>query len=816
MGRGTGNRDVARGVLPRRRRWPRTASYALLVVGVALSCVAGFWWRGDVSRQEVTNFRASARVAASALHATLQRDGDLTATATVLIRTTPNLTTAQFSNWFSLLHSGGHFSGAFGLTYIEKVGTAGLSTFEAQTKANPPFGMAASGSSAIYPAQSRTPYCLTRAGAVQLSSTLHLSMAELSPLLALADSNLDYCGLPIGTLLRKASASNEPTATTLASLVATVAGRTGMPQVPQSLIAKLRDAGLIATMTPVYGTAMKASAATAVGWVLAVYQASKIVDPVLASHHGLAATLSYKNPGAPWLTLFRTGVMAGGMTETFQLRTPGLWSVTLSAPWSTTGLSSTGQGVAVLVGGLLLFLLLFLLVRVLLRSHTRVLELVDERTAQLHHLALHDALTDLPNRTLIFERVEQMLARARRDMTDIGVLFVDLDQFKDVNDTFGHAAGDQMLREAARRFRTVVRETDTIGRFGGDEFVVLVEDGVGVSNPEMVAARLLRALEVPFTLGDGEQTVTLQGATIGIATGLRDSAEALLGDADIALYNARTVSHKAFEVFRPEMRVATERRVELEAQLRDALANGQFDVVYQPIFNLEDGRPLGAEALLRWNHPTKGQIGPADFIPILESTGMILDVGAFVLGHACTRLRRWRELSPSFYVSVNVSGRQFEHLPFTDTVSSCLDSHQVPPEALMLEITETTVMRDFQFAARRLHALRSTGVRLFIDDFGTGYCSLAYLQEFQVDALKIDRSFVSRMDLSPRGASIVRTIIQLGKDLQLHTIAEGIESEKQLDRLREDGCDAGQGFLLGMPAPAEAMDPLLAAVPQVS
>lgn len=785
-------------------------------MGVFLSCVAGLWWRSYVRGQEVTNFRAAARVAASALHATLQRDGDLTATATVLIRTTPNLTTAQFSNWFGLLHSGGHFSGAFGLTYIEKVGTGDLSTFEAETRADPPFGLAASGSSGIYPPQSQPPYCLTRAGAVQLSPTLHLSMSELSPLLALADSNLNYCGLPIGTLLRKAAASDEPTATSLASLVATVAGRPGMPQVPQSLIGKLQNAGLIATMTPVYRSGTKASGSTATGWVLAVYQASKIVDPVLASHHGLAATLSYKNPGSPWLTLFRTGAMTGGMTQTFRLRTPGMWSISLSAPWSTTGLSSTDQGVAVLVGGLLLFLLLFFLVRVLLRSHTRVLELVDERTAQLHHQALHDALTDLPNRTLIFERVEQMLARARRDMTDIAVLFVDLDQFKDVNDTFGHAAGDEMLREAARRFRAAVRDTDTIGRLGRDEFVVLVEDAVGASNPEMVAARILRALEAPFVVGDGEQTVSLQGATIGIATGLRDSAEALLGDADIALYNARTSSHKAFEVFRPEMRVATERRVDLEAQLRDALAQGQFDVVYQPIFNLGDGRPLGAEALLRWNHPTKGLIGPADFIPILESTGMILDVGDFVLGHACTCLRRWRQLNPSFYVSVNVSGRQFEHLPFTDSVSSCLASHGIPPEALMLEITETTVMRDFQFAARRLHALRTAGVRLFIDDFGTGYCSLAYLQEFQVDALKIDRSFVSRMDLSPRGASIVRTIIQLGQDLQLHTIAEGIESEKQLDRLREFGCDAGQGFLLGMPAAAESMDALLAAVPQVS
>lgn len=801
----------------RRRRWPRTVAYVILAVGMCASCVAGLWWRDYVRHQQVSTFRDSASIAASALRASLERDAALTAAASVRIRMTPGITNSQFATWFKLIRSGGHFSGAFAMAYVEKVGSQELASFRQETVADPPFGAPPSSSPEVIPAESRGPYCLTRAGAAHISPTMHLSLSEVEPLLSLASSNLNWCGLSIWhRLLREASATSSPAATTLAPLMAILPAMPGVPRPPQSLLTKLGRSGLIATMTPVYRTGTPHTFAGTTGWVLAVYQASKILKPILATHHDFSAALSYKNPHADWLSLYRTGSVDKGLSDTFPLRAPGRWSVTLAAPWATAGLSFTTQGVAVLLGGLLVTVLLFLLMLVLLRSHTSVLELVDERTAQLHHQALHDALTDLPNRTLIFQRVEQMLARARRDMTDIAVLFVDLDQFKDVNDTFGHAAGDDMLREAARRFKATVRDTDTIGRLGGDEFVVLLEDAVGASNPERVAARLLHALDEPFRVGEAQETVSFQGATIGIATGLRDSAEALLGDADIALYNARAKSHNAFEMFRPEMRVATERRVELEAQLRDALVRGEFDVVYQPIFSLDHDRPLGAEALLRWNHPTRGTVGPAEFIPVLETTGMILDVGMFVLEHACTRLGRWRQLNPSFYVSVNVSGRQFEHDSFIENVHECLTRLDIPPEALMLEITETAVMRDFEFAAQRLRELRRTGVRLSIDDFGTGYCSLAYLQEFQVDVLKIDRSFVSRMDLSPRGASIVRTIIQLGQDLQLHTIAEGIESESQLSKLKEYGCDAGQGFLLAVPAAADATDALLAPASQVS
>ncbi|MGH8980715.1 MAG: putative bifunctional diguanylate cyclase/phosphodiesterase [Acidimicrobiales bacterium] len=781
----------------------------ILVVGLCASSSAGVWWRSYVRRQEVGNFKDSASIAASALQAALERDGDLTATATVLVHTDPHLTSSKFANWFSLLQSEDHFSGAFGLTYIEKVSSTDLATFERETTANPPFGIAPTGST-VLPAGTHSPYCLTRLGAVKLAPSLHISFAEAAPIMSMVIANLNLCDLPIGTDLREASASGQPAVSTLPEIVAKAPVVPGVAKPSHALLTLLRKSGLIVTLTPVYGAGRSASFAATQGWVLTVYQASAIVGPILASHHGFAATLSYKDPHQGWTTLYRTGSTNSGLVQTFPLQAHGMWSVTLSEPWPTTALSATVQGLVVLLGGLLVTLLVFLLLLVLMRSRTNVLKLVDERTSQLHHQALHDALTDLPNRTLIFDRVERMLATARQEESDVAVLYVDLDQFKNVNDTFGHAAGDDMLREAARRFTSILPEHATIGRLGGDEFVVLLDDPSEAARPETVATRLLQVLEEPFRVGNSQHAVSLKGATIGIATGLRESAEALLGDADIALYSAKTRSHKGFEVFRPEMRVATEHRVELEAQLREALAEGQFDVVYQPIFSFDDTRPVGAEALLRWNHPTRGVVSPAEFIPILETTGMILDVGMFVLDHACTCVSRWRLSHPSFYVSVNVSGRQFEHAPFTEDVHDCLTRFSIPPEALTLELTETAVMRDYQTASRRLRSLRHTGVRIAIDDFGTGYSSLAYLQEFQVDALKVDQSFVSRMSLSPRGTNIVRTIIQLGQDLHLHTIAEGIESEAQLRRLQEYGCDAGQGFLLAVPAPASTLDARLA------
>jgi diguanylate cyclase (GGDEF)-like protein len=444
------------------------------------------------------------------------------------------------------------------------------------------------------------------------------------------------------------------------------------------------------------------------------------------------------------------------------------------------------------------------------KSRLKGLQLIEERTAaQLRFQAGHDALTGLPNRALIFDRAEQMVARARRDHSGVAALFIDLDQFKDVNDTFGHAAGDELLRQVSGRFSAVVRDTDTVGRLGGDEFVVLVETVEGVPDPEDVARDLLSSLREPFYLAKDRELSSVS-ASVGIASGARDSASELLRDADIALSEAKARSHGDFVSFHPEMQAAIATRVGLESELREAIGNNEFFLVYQPIFRLQDQTMTGVEALLRWRHPIRGLVMPGDFIPVLEATGMILDVGQFVLEEACRQAAVWAEAGRPLTVSVNASGRQLDREDFVGLVERTLAVSGLQPRLLTIEITETTLMQDAQLSALRLRALKRAGVKLAIDDFGTGYCSLAYLQQFPVDSLKIDRSFVSQMGSSAEGAALVRTIVQMGRDLNLDTLAEGIETTEQLTRLQLEECKSGQGYLFARPLAVAALEELLA------
>jgi diguanylate cyclase (GGDEF)-like protein len=401
-----------------------------------------------------------------------------------------------------------------------------------------------------------------------------------------------------------------------------------------------------------------------------------------------------------------------------------------------------------------------------------------------------------------------MTARARRDHTGVAALFIDLDQFKDVNDTFGHAAGDELLRQVSHRFNAVVRETDTVGRLGGDEFVVLIETADGVPDPEEVARDLLASLRAPFYLAKDRQLGSVS-ASIGIASGARDSASDLLRDADIALSEAKARSHGNFVSFHPEMQAAIANRVGLESELREGIRNNDFFLVYQPIFRLDDQTMTGVEALLRWRHPTRGLVMPGEFIPTLEATGMILDVGRFVLEEACRQAAKWAQAGRPLTVSVNASGRQLDREDFVGLVERTLAASGLEPRLLTIEITETTLMQDTELSAMRLRGLKRAGVKLAIDDFGTGYCSLAYLQQFPVDSLKIDRSFVSQMESSAEGAALVRTIVQMGRDLNLDTLAEGIETTEQLTRLQLEECKSGQGYLFARPLAVAALEELL-------
>jgi diguanylate cyclase (GGDEF)-like protein len=412
---------------------------------------------------------------------------------------------------------------------------------------------------------------------------------------------------------------------------------------------------------------------------------------------------------------------------------------------------------------------------------------------------------------LILDRAEQMLARAERSRGSVAALFLDLDGFKEVNDTLGHAVGDQLLRAVAQRLATTVRGSDTLARLGGDEFVVLV-DGLGYdAGPEVVAERMLDVLADPFLLDGREDTPLTVTASIGIATAAPGStAGDLVRNADVALYNAKAAGKNRSIVFAPEMQMALRDRVELEHDVRGALAAGQFSLVYQPIFDLRTGAVGGVEALLRWCHPTRGLLLPDAFIPLLEDTGLIGAVGRWVLADACRQTAAWHAQGHELEVSVNVSARQLDTDRLLADVRDALAANDLDARWLILEVTETTIMRDTDAAVRRLGALKELGVRLAIDDFGTGYSSLAYLRQFPVDTLKIDGSFIRSVADSAHGRTLIHTLVHLGKALGLTTIAEGIESLDQLDHLRDEHCDRGQGYVFARPLAPDAVTALIA------
>jgi len=429
----------------------------------------------------------------------------------------------------------------------------------------------------------------------------------------------------------------------------------------------------------------------------------------------------------------------------------------------------------------------------------------------LSYRALHDPLTGLANRQLILDRADQMLARARRTGDPVAAFFVDLDNFKDTNDSLGHEAGDRLLQAVAGRLVGLLRTSDTVGRLGGDEFVILAE-GVSLNDgPEAIADRLRQVLRPVFYVEGFESVPLTVSASVGIAVGDRTSAQDLLRDADIALYRAKGAGRDQAVVFEEAMQLAANDRLVLRSELDAGLATGQFALLYQPIVDLTNLRIEGVEALIRWNHPTRGLITPDRFIPVLEDSGQIVDVGRWVLDEACAQLARWRALGRRLSMSVNVSMRQLESGSFVEDVGLALAAHGLDPDDLVIEITETVLMKDAHATVDRLASLKRLGVRIAIDDFGIGYSSLAYLRQFPVDVLKIDRTFVAEMTGSPDATALIHTFVELGRTLGLVTLAEGIEQASQIEGLRAQRCDQGQGYYFSRPVPAPDIELLLEA-----
>ena len=423
---------------------------------------------------------------------------------------------------------------------------------------------------------------------------------------------------------------------------------------------------------------------------------------------------------------------------------------------------------------------------------------------ELAHQAFHDALTGLANRALFADRVGRALARRSRSGRGVAVLFLDLDGFKAVNDTLGHAAGDRLLQEVAQRLRDCVRPADTVARLGGDEFAVLLEDLPAADDGSDVAVRIADALQVPVDLGGREVQV---GSSCGIAVHAgAESAEELLRNADLAMYRAKAGRTGGYAVFRPEMHADLVTRLQLEQDLRRALDRDELELWYQPTVSLTDSTWVGCEALVRWQHPTRGLVSPAEFVTVAEETGLIVELGRWVLHEACRQAAEWRRTRPDVLelgIAVNVSPHQLNAPGLLETVDAALEASGLPAHLLTVELTESVLLEHTAQMRDLLAALKARGVRLAIDDFGTGYSSLSYLHRFPVDVLKVDRSFVSGMVAGSDEEELTRTIVRLGHSLGLTVIAEGIEQDAELEALQGMGCDLGQGYLFSRPVPAE-------------
>jgi diguanylate cyclase (GGDEF)-like protein len=684
---------------------------------------------------------------ASTLKLVVQNEGDLVVNAAAFFVSQPHATQAQFSQWATAVDAFHRYPELEAISEVTMVTPSQLSSFaaaDAPGGSGPQIGVPL----VVSPPGLRPYYCLGTVWAVRGKTP---SQASVIP------PGIDYCRTSAGPWLLRIRDSGKG---------AVLPYGTG-------------KGATLGVAWPIYQggvvpTTVQGRQDAFIGWVAEELDPSVALRTALVGHHQTAVRMRFIGESTP--VTFSAGSAPAGSQTTVVAIGNG-WEVLTTTPVRSASILGSGPAVARLTTGILISLVLGLLLYLLGTSRARALAMVEASTAELRHRALHDALTGLPNRALILDRIEQMIARSHRWGLPIAVFFLDLDNFKDVNDTLGHGAGDQMLVEVGARLSTTLREGDTVGRLGGDEFVVLAEGASLAEGLDAVADRILDALSAPFDLdeSDAPQWVTV---SIGIAEGARDTAEELLQDADVALYEAKTSGKQHAVVFSPSMQEALDDRRRLENDLHGALEAGQFVVRYRATTELASRRETGVEARLSWHHPERGVVPPTTFEPALESTGLMVPVGRWLLQTACRDGVAWHRSGTPLTVSVDITASQFQRVGFVDDVEQALAASGFDPAHLVLALSETALASDGAATIERLHRLKALGVRIALDEFDSGYSSLTFLQRYPIDILTIDRSLVIETVDPGETESLAETLGQLARVFGVEIIIEGPEGEE--------------------------------------
>jgi diguanylate cyclase (GGDEF)-like protein len=776
----TPSRGRARRWATQRAVWIALAVLLVVCGSASVVLVAHFVAQND-REQAHAAFRASGAEVAATLALAIQHEEDLVVSARAYIAGNPHVSESALKGWSTAVEAFARYPELEGGGEMVPVTASQLAAFVARETAEPGSPRPAGSPFVVVPPPGSRPFfCL-------IALTLQRAGSPASEIPA----GFDYCtekgllDLFIATRDSGRSAyAPYPSGSSTGLVIYTPIYRGGV--VPRTVALRRRAfIGLFATTVA----------------------PQVVLGEALRSHPGVAVEFRY---GSVFTHVaFRAGKIARG-GQTTSIGVGSGWTMRAFGAPITAGIVHDPHALTLLIGGIAVTVLLGLLVFILGTGRSRALGMVREKTREISHRALHDSLTGLPNRALALDRGELMLARARRDPSLLpAALYVDIDRFKYVNDTFGHGAGDRLLQAIATRLTEVVRDHDTVGRLGGDEFVVLLESATHNSPPEIVAERIIEAVRRPITLADGDRPVVCS-VSVGIAIGARASADELLRDADLALYTAKSAGKDRAVLFDASMQSVAEKHRRLELEVDEAIAHGEFFLEYQPIVELPTSGVIGVEALIRWRHPERGVVAPADFIPLTEETGQIMAIGRWVLQEACRQSAVWAAAGHRIGMSVNVSACQLDQDDFPEDVMRALASSAIEPSTLTLEITETALMRDVAAASKRLRGIRELGVKIALDDLGTGSSALAYLRHFAPDSMKIDRSFIAGIADSPESGAIVHTLVELGRLLGIDTLAEGIEDAEQLTRLQGERCDHGQGFLFARPTDAEGIERLLA------